>query len=89
MSPSIFSRAAAATVFLASTTSAVFSATASSNVVMYWGAGDNNMKLVDVCNDPSIDVVNLAFINQFPKKVGDYPGDNFGAITQTLSLVVC
>tara|TARA_R110002003_G_scaffold288_11_gene18424 strand:- start:14180 stop:16936 length:2757 start_codon:yes stop_codon:yes gene_type:complete len=45
---------------------------------MYWGQGDNQLALSEVCADPSIDVVNIAFVNGFPLKRGDYPKTNFG-----------
>jgi hypothetical protein len=78
MSPSILSRAAAAAVVLASTASAAFSASSGSNVVVYWGQGADQGPLSRACSDPSIDVVNIAFVNGFPNKVGDYPNTNFG-----------
>jgi chitinase len=78
MSPSTLSRAVTAAALLASTASAAFSKSASTNVVMYWGQGYDQLPLSEVCADPSIDVVNIAFVNGFPKKVGDYPATNFG-----------
>lgn len=62
---------------LASTVSA-FDASASNNVAMYWGQGSNQITLKELCSDPSVDIVNLAFVNQFPKKRGEYPATNFG-----------
>jgi chitinase len=62
----------------ASTASAVFDAAASNNVAMYWGQGDSQIPLSQVCNDASIDIVNIAFVNQFPLTVDDYPATNFG-----------
>jgi len=58
--------------------SAVFDASASSNVAVYWGQGSNQLALEEVCNDPSNDIVILAFVNGFPKKRGEYPSTNFG-----------
>jgi chitinase len=77
MSPSVLSRAAAAAVLLTSTASAAFSLSGS-NVAMYWGQGAYQGPLSTVCMDPSVDVVNIAFVNGFPNKVGDYPNTNFG-----------
>jgi chitinase len=78
MPRSTISRAAAAAALLTSTVSAAFNAGSSSNVVMYWGQGANQFPLTQVCQDSSIDVVNIAFVNGFPNKVGDYPATNFG-----------
>lgn len=78
MSGSIITRAATAAVLLASTASAAFNADPSGNVAMYWGQGPNQAPLTRVCADPSVDVVNIGFVNGFPKKVGDYPRTNFG-----------
>jgi len=79
MSPITATRAAfVAAGLFASGAVAAFNAAASTNVVMYWGQGSNQAPLLDVCNDPSIDIVNIGFINQFPKAVGDYPGSDFG-----------
>ncbi|KAH7126716.1 glycoside hydrolase superfamily, partial [Dendryphion nanum] len=61
----------------ASTASAVFDAKSNSNVAVYWGQGRDQIGLSEVCEDPSIDIVNVGFVNYFPKKVGDYPGTNF------------
>jgi chitinase len=30
------------------------------------------------CQETSLDIINLGFINIFPKAVGDWPGSNFG-----------
>jgi len=73
-----FTQAAAATAVLASTASAAFNAAANNNLVVYWGQGYAQVPLSDVCEDPTVDIVVIGFINQFPKKVGDYPGSNFG-----------
>lgn len=77
MSGSII-RAATAAALFASTASAAFNADPSGNVAVYWGQGPNQLPLTSVCADPSVDVVNIAFVNGFPKKVGDYPKTNFG-----------
>ncbi|CAI6335761.1 unnamed protein product [Periconia digitata] len=57
--------------------SASFDAQSSSNVAIYWGQGDAQITLPEVCSDESIDIVNLAFLNEFPTAVGEYPGNNF------------
>jgi chitinase len=66
---------------LASTVSA-FDASASNNVAMYWGQGSYQISLTELCNDPSVDIVNIAFVNQFPKRRGEYPSTNFGMYTR-------
>jgi len=81
MSISTFVRAAAAATVLASTASAAYSAGSSNNVAVYWGQGSGQQELSDVCDDPSFDIVNIAFVNGFPKKKGDYPHTNFGKKT--------
>ena len=81
MSISTFSRAAAAATLLASTASAAYNAASSQNVAMYWGQGNAQIDLSVVCDDPTIDIVNIAFVNGFPQKVGDYPKTNFGKNT--------
>ncbi|KAF2791151.1 carbohydrate-binding module family 18 protein [Melanomma pulvis-pyrius CBS 109.77] len=78
MSSSTFVLAATVAAGLfASTATAAFNAAASNNVAMYWGQGNAQIPLSQVCNDASIDIVNIAFVNQFPLKVGDYPSTNF------------
>lgn len=48
--------------------------------MVYWGQGPNQARLVETCKDPSVDVVVLGFVNQFPDNEGSggYPGTNFG-----------
>jgi chitinase len=77
MSPSTLSRAAAATVLLASTASAAYTP-GGNNVAIYWGQGAYQRDLSVICDDPSVDIVNIGFVNGFPKEVGDYPALNFG-----------
>ncbi|KAF2823602.1 glycoside hydrolase [Ophiobolus disseminans] len=77
MSLSTLARAATAATFLVSTASAAYSAGASTNVAVYWGQGNAQEELAVVCDDPSFDIVNIAFVNGFPLKRGDYPVTNF------------
>lgn len=74
-----FRTAAVAAGLFASTVSADFSASAKTNVAMYWGQGSSQIALGDLCSDDNVDIVNIAFINQFPRSNGDYPSSNFGA----------
>lgn len=78
MRSNTYSRAILATGLLASTVSAVFDAASSSNVVVYWGQGADQIQLSEVCDDPSVDIVVVSFVNQFPTKVNEYPGSDFG-----------
>lgn len=78
MSPSTFSRAAIAIGLLALTASAAFDNASKKNVAIYWGQGNSQGPLSEVCADPSIDIVNIGFVNAFPKFVGDYPGTDHG-----------
>jgi chitinase len=80
-----FRAAAAATGLLASTVSAAFNAGSSSNVAVYWGQGYAQLDLSEVCSDDSVDIVNLAFVNQFPKEIGQYPATNFGKSRRSLT----
>jgi chitinase len=78
---STYSRAAVVAVgLLASTVSATFNAVSSKNVAIYWGQGYDQIPLSEVCDDPSVDIVNIGFVNRFPQKSGDYPGTNFGML---------
>lgn len=53
--------------------------TSKSNVAVYWGQGANQQPLLETCKNPSIDIVNLAFVDVFPDQgAGGYPGTNFG-----------
>ena len=43
------------------------------------GQGSNQTRLGQVCQQPSIDIIPLAFLNIFPDQgAGGYPGSNFG-----------
>jgi chitinase len=59
MSPSTFTRAAIAAGLLASSASAAYDKAAKTNIAMYWGQGYAQIPLMDVCTDPSIDIVNI------------------------------
>ncbi|KAJ5109367.1 CAZyme family GH18 [Penicillium angulare] len=49
-----------------------------SNVAVYYGQGANQPRLSHFCQETSMDIINLGFINVFPAEVGDWPGSNFG-----------
>ncbi|PVI06527.1 glycoside hydrolase family 18 protein, partial [Periconia macrospinosa] len=75
--PIMFTRAISVAATLAATVSAGFNAGSNSNVAIYWGQGDAQITLPEVCSDASVDIVNLAFVNEFPTAIGEYPGNNF------------
>jgi chitinase len=83
MSSNTFTFAATVAVGLFATANAAFNAASSTNVAVYWGQGDAQIPLSQVCNDASVDIVNIAFVNQFPKTLTDYPGTNFGMYNST------
>ncbi|KAI8938010.1 hypothetical protein NX059_005683 [Plenodomus lindquistii] len=76
MSFSILSRAAIAVGLLTSTVSAKFDSNSNRNVAVYWGQGSDQIPLSQVCADPGIDIVNIGFVNVFPKARNEYPGTN-------------
>ncbi|KAJ5741317.1 hypothetical protein N7533_010726 [Penicillium manginii] len=49
-----------------------------SNVAVYYGQGAYQPRLSHFCQETSLDIINIGFINVFPKAVGDWPGSNFG-----------
>ena len=59
MSPSTFTRAAFAAGLLASGVSAVFNNAAKTNIAVYWGQGNDQIPLSEVCADPKVDIVNI------------------------------
>jgi chitinase len=88
MPSTILSTATIAAGLLASTASAAFSAGSNKNVAIYWGQGAYQKGLDVVCSDPSVDIVNIGFVNGFPTRVNEYPKTNFGkyiAIVSSLS----
>ena len=42
------------------------------------GQGPDQKPLSHFCTDPNLDIINIAFLNQFPDQTGGYPGTNFG-----------
>lgn len=48
-------------------------------LISYQGQGYNQQRLSYFCQQTSLDIINLGFINIFPDQgPGDYPGSNFG-----------
>ncbi|KAJ5709004.1 hypothetical protein N7493_010338 [Penicillium malachiteum] len=73
----LFSTGVALLSTFMSTTLAV-DADLKSNVAVYYGQGANQLRLSHFCQETSLDIINLGFINVFPEEVGDWPGSNFG-----------
>ncbi|KAB8234681.1 class III chitinase ChiA1 [Aspergillus alliaceus] len=56
-----------------------FNAQAKSNIAVYWGQGDNQARLSHFCQDTSLDIINIGFVNIFPDQgAANWPGSNFG-----------
>ncbi|KAL8892889.1 MAG: hypothetical protein Q9215_000253 [Flavoplaca cf. flavocitrina] len=71
----------AVTLVSAATAAAVttFDADANTNMAVYWGQGPGQQRLAHFCEDSTIDIIPVAFLNIFPDQVnGGYPGTNFG-----------
>ncbi|KAI9041665.1 class III chitinase ChiA1 [Aspergillus affinis] len=55
-----------------------FDAQSKSNVAVYYGQGYEQPRLREICQDASVDIINLGFINVFPGQgAGGWPGSNF------------
>lgn len=58
---------------------AAFDAQAKSNVAVYYGQGAYQKRLRHFCQETSMDIINLAFLNVFPDQgLNGYPETNFG-----------
>lgn len=68
---------------LATVAAGLFASTVSADgkVAIYWGQGAYQKELSVVCNDPSVDIVNIAFVNGFPENSNKYPDTNFGKLS--------
>ncbi|MCJ1468613.1 Glycoside hydrolase 18 protein [Pseudocyphellaria aurata] len=70
---------AAAAVTTFSSVASALDASGSTNMAVYWGQGPAEERLSHYCEDSSIDIIPLAFLNVFPDQLnGGYPGTNFG-----------
>ncbi|KAK6424444.1 Chitinase 2 [Elasticomyces elasticus] len=55
-----------------------FDPASKTNVAVYWGQGPNQARLLQTCQNPSVDIVNICFVNAFPdNSPGGWPGTNF------------
>ncbi|KAE9362672.1 glycoside hydrolase family 18 protein [Stipitochalara longipes BDJ] len=68
-----FAAATAAFALFASST-ADYNPSGKGNTAVYWGAGGNQKVLSAYCNDPSIDIIPVAFINAFPPQANGLIG---------------
>ncbi|EXJ93574.1 hypothetical protein A1O1_01966 [Capronia coronata CBS 617.96] len=51
------------------------------SLAVYWGQGPNQPRLADFCQDATIDVIPIGFVNTFPDQTdgnNGYPGTNYG-----------
>ncbi|KAF7588551.1 hypothetical protein BBP40_005540 [Aspergillus hancockii] len=56
-----------------------FNAQAKSNVAVYYGQGYNQERLSHFCQETSLDIINIGFVNIFPDQgPAHWPGTNFG-----------
>jgi hypothetical protein len=67
---------------IAAVAAGLFASTVSAQgqVAIYWGQGAYQRELSVVCEDPSVDIVNIAFVNGFPTSRDKYPDTNFGEL---------
>jgi chitinase len=65
---------------IAAVAAGLFASTVSAEgqVAIYWGQGAYQRELSVVCQDPSVDIVNIAFVNGFPQDRNKFPDLNFG-----------
>ncbi|GFF97809.1 endochitinase 2 [Aspergillus udagawae] len=78
MVSSKFSLVATAVAALAPLASA-FDASSRSNLAVYYGQGPDQLRLSHFCQETSLDIINIGFINYFPDmSPGGWPGSNFG-----------
>lgn len=71
------SLAAVSALSLFASSAIAVDASLKNNVAVYYGQGDNQPRLKHFCEQTTSDIINIGFINQFPKHVGDFPGSNF------------
>ncbi|RJE18946.1 chitinase [Aspergillus sclerotialis] len=71
--------AATAVSVLTPAVSATFDAQAKTNVATYYGQGFAQERLRHFCEQTSLDIINLGFLNVFPDQgLNGFPGTNFG-----------
>ncbi|KAJ8058552.1 hypothetical protein OCU04_012731 [Sclerotinia nivalis] len=78
MYSSKFFTVAAATFALIAPSVALYDASSPANLALYWGSGPSQTNLSYYCEQSTIDIIPLAFMNVFPAQGDGYPAENFG-----------
>ncbi|KAE9372586.1 carbohydrate-binding module family 50 protein [Stipitochalara longipes BDJ] len=65
-------------IFLINFSQATYNESARSNLAVYWGQGSNQQRLLHFCQQSTIDILPIGFVNIFPAQGNGFPGDNFG-----------
>ncbi|APA07296.1 hypothetical protein sscle_02g020660 [Sclerotinia sclerotiorum 1980 UF-70] len=78
MYPSKSFTVAAATFALIAPSVALYDASSPANLALYWGSGPSQTNLSYYCEQSTIDIIPLAFMNVFPAQGDGYPAENFG-----------
>ncbi|KAL2010511.1 hypothetical protein VTN00DRAFT_6318 [Thermoascus crustaceus] len=78
MLPAKFLTAVAAVPIFSSLTAAL-DVQSKTNVAVYYGQGANQKRLSHFCEETSLDIINIGFVNIFPdQSLTGWPGSNFG-----------
>ncbi|RDW75900.1 glycoside hydrolase family 18 protein [Coleophoma crateriformis] len=75
---SLFTPTFFASLFLVNLSVANFTASSKTNIGVYWGQGPGQLPLSHLCQQATIDVITLAFVDVFPAQGNGYPGTSFG-----------
>ncbi|KAK6614690.1 chitin recognition protein [Botrytis cinerea] len=78
MYPSKSFTVAAATFALIAPAAALYDASSPANLALYWGSGPSQTNLSYYCEQSTVDIIPLAFMNVFPAQGDGYPAENFG-----------
>ncbi|KAA8576019.1 hypothetical protein EYC84_006182 [Monilinia fructicola] len=69
---------AAATFALITPSVALYDASSPANLALYWGSGPSQANLSYYCEQSTVDIIPLGFMNVFPAQGDGYPAENFG-----------
>ncbi|KAI9645334.1 Chitinase 2 [Ciborinia camelliae] len=69
---------AAATFALIAPSIALYDASSPANLALYWGSGPSQANLSYYCEQSTVDIIPLAFMNVFPAQGDGYPAEDFG-----------
>ncbi|KAF7905885.1 hypothetical protein EAF00_000164 [Botryotinia globosa] len=78
MSSSKFFTVAAATFAFIAPAAALYDSSSPANLALYWGSGPSQTNLSYYCEQSTVDIIPLAFMNVFPAQGDGYPAENFG-----------